>query len=301
MTIDLLHCFVAVCQEQSITRAAEKLYISKQAVSSNIKSLETELGVDLLIRDHSGIRLTHAGHRLFMHARAILRQWELCLSDLSALQSNRNALRVGMAFMARMLWTSEVSRSFSRHNPDIPIEVLGGYAADLLRALKDDHLDCVVTFLRSEYKSVYNHIPLRDAPLSFLMSESDPLATKALILPDDLNNRTVLFHKSGASYLDELAMWLSQRGIQIHQQIIDHSVLSIEQKAINDDHALSLHNAIYYAAEPQTIGLCTRLVDMEAFNGAPPLTICVLFPKDSSPSLDLLTFAAFFRSHLQLR
>ena len=299
MTFEMLHCFSAVCQEQSITRAAERLYISKQAVSSSIKSIETELGVSLLVRQHSGVRLTPAGHRLLRHAGTILRQWEMCLSDLSALRGDLPGLRIGMAYMARTLWTPEAEQAFYSRSPETAVDIRGGYASDLLTALAAGKLDCVVTFLRTEYRARFDFIPLCDAPLSFLMAEDDPLAAHPLLLPQDLQGRTVLFHESGASYLNELADWLASSGISITPRLVSHTTLAIEQAAIRDERAISLRNAIYHSAEPQTIGYVTRLADMDAFRGAPPLTICILLPKGSTPSLDLLTFAAFLRARLQ--
>lgn len=299
MTLELLRCFVTVCREQSITKAAACLFISKQAVSSNIKSLENELGVTLLTRDHAGVRLSPAGHRLLIHANTMLSQWESCLSEISSMRDDRDTLRVGMAYMARTLWTPEVSQRFATLHPDIPVRILGGYAKDLIKALDEGSLDCVITFRRSEFREHFDAIALYDAPLSFLMSSGDPLATKPLIQPRDLASRIVLFHQSGASYLDELAAWLKGQGIVIQPRLIEHSVLSVEQDAIESDGALSLRNAVYHAAEPQTIGFVSRLADMDAFRGAPPLTICALYPKGTAPSLNLLSFAAFFRTRLQ--
>ena len=76
MDILTLCYFASVCQNKSIAKAADSFFISRQALSKSIINLEKELGVQLLIRSHSGIELTPAGRRLQESAGEILQIWE---------------------------------------------------------------------------------------------------------------------------------------------------------------------------------------------------------------------------------
>jgi DNA-binding transcriptional LysR family regulator len=76
-----LQYFVTVAEEGQITRAAEKLHIAQPALSQAIAQLEAELGVELLTREHRGVRLTAAGEVFLVKARAAL------AADLDAVET----------------------------------------------------------------------------------------------------------------------------------------------------------------------------------------------------------------------
>src|SRR3954470_10252384 len=102
MTVDLdtrlLRAFVAVAQELSFTRAAERLFIAQQALSSQVQQLETRLGVKLFERTTRRVALTPAGERLLPSAREALAALDAGIGELAALRrSERAALRVGLA------------------------------------------------------------------------------------------------------------------------------------------------------------------------------------------------------------
>lgn len=74
MTFEHLSYFAEVYRQKSITVAADNLYVSRQAVSSAIKKLETELNVLLFYRNATGVIPTDAGVKLFSSAQIILQE-----------------------------------------------------------------------------------------------------------------------------------------------------------------------------------------------------------------------------------
>lgn len=72
MELYQIRTFLVVAQEQSLTRAAERLAISQPAVSGQIKNLERELDVNLFDRIHSGMQVSAAGRALVESAQALL-------------------------------------------------------------------------------------------------------------------------------------------------------------------------------------------------------------------------------------
>src|SRR3954454_13993560 len=74
MTMELRHLatFVAVAEEGSFTRAADRLHVVQSAVSAGVKTLEREFGTPLFTRTTHRVELTDAGHALLPEARATL-------------------------------------------------------------------------------------------------------------------------------------------------------------------------------------------------------------------------------------
>jgi DNA-binding transcriptional LysR family regulator len=85
-----LRCFVAVAEERSFTRAAQRLHLAQQAVSSGIKQLESELGVQLLVRTTRSVALTQAGAALLEQGRTALDAMELAFK--AATQADGRAM-----------------------------------------------------------------------------------------------------------------------------------------------------------------------------------------------------------------
>jgi DNA-binding transcriptional LysR family regulator len=67
-----LRYFATVAKHQSFTRAAEKLHVAQSAISQQIRMLEEELEVKLLLRTKHSVKLTAAGHALLREVKDIL-------------------------------------------------------------------------------------------------------------------------------------------------------------------------------------------------------------------------------------
>lgn len=97
MDVRHLSVFVAVAREMSFTRAADSLLLAQSAVSTTVRELERELGVELFDRSHRQIRLTGAGEELRTRAQAVLEQMrEIGEAVASAATELRGAVTMGL-------------------------------------------------------------------------------------------------------------------------------------------------------------------------------------------------------------
>lgn len=90
-----LRHFVAVAESETLTSAAERLFMTQSALSMSIRRLEESLGVRLFARVGRRLLLTNEGERLLEDARAVLRSAERLQSRASALRAGKSHLRVG--------------------------------------------------------------------------------------------------------------------------------------------------------------------------------------------------------------
>src|ERR671916_600289 len=96
MELRHLRYFVTVATELHFGRAAELLFISQPALSQQIRSLEGELGLQLLERDRRGVRLTPEGAAFLAEARAVVQQADRAAAVARALSEGASGrLRIG--------------------------------------------------------------------------------------------------------------------------------------------------------------------------------------------------------------
>ncbi len=89
MNLRQLKYFVGIVEAGNMTRAAETLHVAQTALSTQIRLLEDDLGVPLLVRHSRGIEPTEAGRLLFARGQALLRQVEDVRSEVTKLAADR--------------------------------------------------------------------------------------------------------------------------------------------------------------------------------------------------------------------
>ena len=147
MRYDLLtlKLFVAVCEEQSIAKAAEREHIAASAVSKRLSDLEAVVNNTLIHRRNSGLELTEAGRAVLRHAREILR-------DLAQLEKTMTAFTQGVAgnvciyanaWATALYLPHDLARFMARY-PNIGIDLQQEVSPVGVRALDENQADLVI-------------------------------------------------------------------------------------------------------------------------------------------------------------
>ncbi|GAB6388984.1 LysR family transcriptional regulator [Stutzerimonas marianensis] len=82
MDIDLARTFLEIIRSGSFIATAERLHITQTAVTARVRSLETQLGCRLFVRNRAGARLTSDGERFVAYANQLVQTWEAARRDL---------------------------------------------------------------------------------------------------------------------------------------------------------------------------------------------------------------------------
>ena len=90
MRMEQLKYIAEIAKTGTISGAAKNLYVSQQAVSSSMKQLEEELGVELLVRGASGVTFTTIGYEVTEFARQTMQQHDLLMNRIRYWQDNRD-------------------------------------------------------------------------------------------------------------------------------------------------------------------------------------------------------------------
>jgi DNA-binding transcriptional LysR family regulator len=117
-----LQYFVAVAEDLNFTRAAERLHVVQQSLSTAIAQLEALLGVRLFERTTRSVRLTSAGEAWLPHAREALAAIDAAAKaaeDLAAGRSGR--LRIGLAATGALTLTPALVRAYRVEHPSVGV------------------------------------------------------------------------------------------------------------------------------------------------------------------------------------
>lgn len=147
MKLSQCAAFVAIADTGSFTNAARVLGISQSAISHAIAGLETELGVTLMARDRSGVRLTDTGLRALEPARLMVVQAERVRQAVRAGAEPAGPLRIGtsQSFAARLL-PAVMSELRLRH-PLLEIELREGSDTQIAHWLRGNDIDVGIVTL----------------------------------------------------------------------------------------------------------------------------------------------------------
>ncbi|GBL55868.1 putative transcriptional regulator [Pseudomonas citronellolis] len=142
MDLKQLRYFIAVAEELHFGRAAARLFISQPALSFDIKKLEEQLGIQLLVRNNKSVKLTNAGQVLLDEARSLLLQAEKVkrLTLLSA-EGAVGQLRVG--FVNSMLYRGlpRAMARFEAEQPNMEVVLMEMNTSEQALALQRGQID----------------------------------------------------------------------------------------------------------------------------------------------------------------
>jgi LysR family transcriptional regulator, flagellar master operon regulator len=95
MDTELARTFLEIVSTGSFVRAAERLHVSQTAISARIRSLETQLGRPVFLRNKAGAALTPAGEKFLRYAPTIIQMWERARQDIAVPPGRRALLAIG--------------------------------------------------------------------------------------------------------------------------------------------------------------------------------------------------------------
>jgi DNA-binding transcriptional LysR family regulator len=145
MELRHLRYFVAVAEEQNVTRAAARLHVSQPPLSRQIQDLEFELGFGLLERTGKSVRLTEAGKVFLNEARAVLnRADEAVLAARAVAGGHRGEFHLGYAPSPTVEILPGILRAFDKTAPGIRVVLHDLATPQMLAGLRNNQLQAAL-------------------------------------------------------------------------------------------------------------------------------------------------------------
>lgn len=237
MELRVLHYFLAVAREQSISAAAESLHLSQPTLSTQLKAMEEELGKQLLIRGTKGSRkvvLTEEGRLLRKRAEEILALVKKTENEIQL--SNEwiaGDVYIGAGETDTIRYLAQAAHELSKTHPDVHYHISSGNAAYVMEQLDKGLIDFGLvygTVDRSKYESM--EIPIKDI-FGVLMRKDSPLAEKEWIAPEDLRDKPLIISRqeegNGWPVMSQIRRDVSRLNIVATYNLIFNGSLLVEE------------------------------------------------------------------------
>lgn len=246
-----MHYFLTIVEERSLTRAAEKLYISQPALSKYLGRLENEAGVKLFTRHNNTLFLTEAGQAYYEGLRQIQEIYKKTLLRLEDIrQDGERRLSIGVTGERTQRFLGILLRQLYEQYPTLHVQIIESPVWELAEKLKCEQIDLAIYAVTEEDNDL-TYVHLREEDVVLAVPDTHRLA-----------------HLGGMSPHDELMC------IDLHELRSDHFVLlrkNTAQRRCVDDYfaqngfypnevieAKGSYSSMVFVDSGLAVGFCAR-------------------------------------------
>lgn len=189
--------FIAVVECNSFTEAAEQCYISQSAISQQIRSLEKELGVELIHRENRSFTLTPAGKYFYEQSKGILNEVEDIRRETFRIGKDKELeLKIGYLRCYSGQELHQAVAEFSRLYPEVSIHIVNGAHEELYDLLRFGGADLVLTDQRRAFSDKYANFQLLKCGCYAELSVRSPLAEQESVTMEELKHQACILISS---------------------------------------------------------------------------------------------------------
>ena len=217
MQMQQLRYFLEIAKEKNISAAAKNLYLSQPSLSQQIRKLEEELEVPLLIRHSKSVSLTDAGEQFAHHARRILGGVNQ-LSELMHKQSLLEAgtLKVGLLWIAGYTNLLQILSDYHRLYPGLNYSFSVNGSAHLQQMLLDRKIHAAFIIGTEEQldqePDLYS-CKIQEDFYSVIVSRRNPLASRKSLSVLDLRDSPIIMPSPASALRKSLDRIFEEAGI----------------------------------------------------------------------------------------
>lgn len=196
VNFDRMGYFLSVCEHGSISKAAQQLYITPQALNKQIRALEEELGEKLFQRTAHSLTLTNFGTFFRNQMKPVYHLYQTACDQVSNyLNASEQTLRVGFfQGVPKRKVIQPILTELMVGMPDIQIELGSAEMDEIYADLRSKKIDLAITNVKPDEKIPdLVQIPLLAMPCMVVISYLHPWMAKESIGLEDMAQAPVLF------------------------------------------------------------------------------------------------------------
>jgi DNA-binding transcriptional LysR family regulator len=201
MLLNQIAAFIETAERQSVSRAAEALFISQPALTARIKTLEADLGAQLFVRTPRGMRLTDAGSAFLPYAVRALETLTDGRMQVNALErGGAGRLVIGAAPAVSTYVLPPLLKRFSEGYPRVSISVRTGHSEEILDLVLRERV--TLGLVRALQHPDILSTPLYEDRLVLVVDRSHSFAKAGRIRMKDLADEQLVQFDRTSSYRD---------------------------------------------------------------------------------------------------
>ena len=186
---------VAVADELNFTRAAERLGVSQQVLSEQIRRLEDELGLQVFDRTTRQVRVTSHGRQILDEARAVIEAADALRDRARRLASAQaGVVRLGYSRSTAFDTAPRLVSAVTEARPELRVEVREVPSRQLPQAVRDGDVDVALSRWADDTDQLFAHT-LRRLRSGVILRAGDALAGRAEVTLGDLAGRSLVMHR----------------------------------------------------------------------------------------------------------
>lgn len=214
--MDLRHLkyFIAVAEELNIGRAALRLHISQPPLTRQIRQLEEELGVQLLLRTPRGVELTHAGEVFLGEARNVRALLEQAVEKARrAGEGKLGRLDIGIFGTGIISAIPRMLQQFRAGYPDVRVVLHTLGKDEQIEALRQKRLDVAFNRIVKPQPDLQSELILSE-PVYLALNRDHPLAAAASVSFQALAGQPLILYPTGTppNFVDRVVSLCRERG-----------------------------------------------------------------------------------------
>ena len=178
MDMQQLRYFTILATTENFTRASAELHLTQPALSKSISAMETELGMELLVRTKKGAVLTECGKEFCRFAQSVLNEYDRTCQRMMEIQENHKA-SVNLAVTLPEIFV-QILEGFHHEHPDIQVRLPASNIISATEMLTLGSLDFVVNSVPMKDDLIEWHPLMRDEYL-LMVPEEMPYETGQVV------------------------------------------------------------------------------------------------------------------------
>ncbi|WP_334192615.1 LysR family transcriptional regulator [Pararhodobacter sp.] len=249
--IDKLEMLIALARERHFGRAAETCHVTQPTLSSAIKSLEDQLGVQLVQRGARFIGLTPEGERVLARAKSIVAEARALKSDVAvAREGLSGTLRLGVIPTA-LASVHDLTRPFLDSHPGVRLRILSLNSHLIVEKLTEFEIDAGLSYASADlpadrlpgyttmplYEESYALVTRTHPDLPASMAWADVAGFELGLLTPDMQNRRIIDRN------------LKRAGVAVTPRLESNSIIGLVSH-VTEHHSATIlpsRTAVFYA------------------------------------------------------
>lgn len=292
MNIKQIKGFVELAKTLNFTRTAEKMYMSQPAFSRMIESLESELGIRLVIRDKVHPRLSPAGQQVLPHMKKILQEYSSMIESVQSYGDAGGELTIGVLEDGVSSAVMKIVKPFMKRYPSIVVNFKTLRESEAFDAVLEKQADCaMMVHFPPAYRDLLEGDVIARSRICAVMNQEHPLAGRETVsLSEFKDDGFIIIDESQSRFGFNQTMGMCLRyGFAPHIARKAPSV-SMALSAVELNYGVMiLHEEMKEQAGPETVFV--------PLGNEPEIPVlCIRHPENQNPAL--IKFRDFIQTNI---